>query len=359
VRPRLSPVVPATLACAAALAVPVTASAAAAPEKPTASAASAAAKAKKKKRTTAQRVTALSRSLNRAKAQQRLAQKQLDALVKQNTTINGQITDATNKLSDALKISTPAGLVSILQDPSSGVPALFDKLAAEATSSVRQILASSEYAVAVITVGDFIASPTLLVSGDIPDNVTPVTFSGKVPVIVPPGTNAETVDVRVGAVSFENDGTGSDNPAFVANLNHFSVTPKGYTGNVGDAVLRGGAAGVNLTQSINGTTSLCTAGSEGCGAPVWSAPNPDFGLLPFWPVENKVVSFGDKPGVDFDLSKTLRLASGGRLASLEPGVDTQPIKVSTNGLRAGVAMLEAEVSITVMDPTVNPADPLS
>ncbi|MDO9356821.1 MAG: hypothetical protein Q7T55_24195 [Solirubrobacteraceae bacterium] len=357
-RPRLSPVT-ATLVCAAAFAVPASASAAASPASPTVKAsASAAAKAKKKK-TTAQRVTALSRSLNRAKAQQRLAQKQLDALVKQNTVVNGQISEATTKLSDSIKLSSPAGLLAVLQEPSSGIPALFDKLAAEATANVRQILGSAEYAVAVVTVGDFIASPTLLVSADIPDIGTPVTFSGKLPVVVPPGTNAETVDVRVGAVSFENDGTGADNPAFVANLNHFSVAPKGYTGNVGDAALRGGAAGVNLTQVANGQTTLCTAGSDGCGAPVWSAPNPDLNLLPFWPVENKVVSFGDKPGVDFDLGKTLPLASGGRLASIEPGVSTQPIKVSTNGGRNGVAMLEAEVSISVMDLSVNPADPLS
>ena len=362
-RHRLSPVPAVALLCAGALTAPAASSAAPASGAPAGSAASAASakavqKKKAKKRTTAQRVTALSRSLNRAKAQQRAAQKQLDALVKQQTVIGNQITDATKKVTDSLAISSPAGVLALLQDPSSGIPQLLEKVSTEATAGVRQLLASGEFAVAVVTVGNVIASPTLLVSADIPDIGTPISFSGKVPVIVPPGLNNAEVNVRIGAVSLESDGNGDADPAFVANLNHFSVTPTGYTGDVGDAILRGGNAGVNLTQTANGQVSQCTAGANGCGAPVWSGLNPGFNFLPFWPVGDKIVSFGDKPGVEFDLDKMLAISSGGRLASITGG-STGPIRVSTPAPRSGVALLEAEVSVTVLDASAKPGDPLA
>lgn len=356
VRPRLSPV-PVALVCACALIAPSASSAAAASVTPTAVAAKAAPKKKAKKKTTSQRVTALSRSLNRAKASQRTAQKQLDALVKQQALIGTQVSDATKKVTDSLSLSSPAGVLALLQDPSSGIPQLLDKVTTEATAGIRQLLASQEFAVAVVTVGNIVASPTLLVSADIPDIGAPITFSGKLPVLVPPGLNKESVTVRVGAVSLESDGTSEKDPAFHANLNHFSVKPMGYTGTIGDAVMSGGAAGVNLTQTMNGETLQCSAGANGCGAPVWSAPNPEFNYLPFWPVADKLVSFGDKPGVSFDLDKMLALGGGGRLASVAGG-STGPIGVSTNN-RPGLAMLEAEVSITVADFSVNPGDPLA
>lgn len=357
VRPRLSPV-PVALVCAGALIAPGASFAASAPSPQQATAAKVAPKkkAKKKTKSTASRVTALSRSLNKAKAQQRTAQKQLDALVKQQALIGTQIGDATKKVTDSLKLSSPEGVLGLLQDPSSGIPQLLDKVTNEATATIRQLLASQEYAVAVVTVGNIVASPTLLVSPDISDIGAPVTFSGKLPVIVPPGVNKEAVSVRVGAVSLENDGNGDKDPAFYANLNHFSVTPKGYTGSVGDATMTGGAAGVNLTQTRNGETIQCIAGANGCGAPVFSAPNPNFGFLPFYPVGEKLVSFGDKPGVEFDLDVMLALGGGGRLASISGG-DTGPIGVTTRGPASGVAMLEAEVSITVADFSVNPSDP--
>jgi hypothetical protein len=358
VRPRLSPASVA-IVCAGALIAPSSSLAASA--SPTASASAATSskkKTKKPKRTTAQRVTALSQSLNRAKAAQRSAQKQLDALVKQQALIGDQITDATNKVTASVSLSSPAGILALLQDPSSGIPQLLDKVTAQATAGIRQLLASQEYAVAVVTVGGSIASPTLLVSPDIPDIGAPVTFGGSVPVIVPPGTNNEEVNVRVGAVSLESDGTGPSDPAFVADLNHFSVTPEGYTGNVGEATLSGGAAGVNITQLQNGQASQCTAGSNGCGAPVWSGSNPDLGFLPYWPVTAKLVDFGDKPGVTFDLNKMTNLSLGGRLASIGGGA-TGPIHVSTPSIRTGVSLLRADVTITVEDLSINPADPLA
>jgi hypothetical protein len=354
VRPRLSPASVA-LVCAGTLIVPSSSLAASA--SPTASAASAK-KATKKKRTTAQRVTALSQSLNRAKAAQRTAQKQLDALVKQQALIGDQITDAANKVTGAVSLSSPAGILALLQDPTSGIPQLLDKVTAQATASIRQLLASQEYAVAVVTVGGSIASPTLLVSPDVPDIGAPVTFSGSVPVIVPPGTNNEEVNVRVGAVSLESDGTSASDPAFVADLNHFAVSTEGYTGNVGEATLTGGAAGVNITQIQNGAANQCTAGSNGCGAPVWSGSNPDLGFLPYWPVSAKLVDFGDKPGVTFDLNKMTNLSLGGRLASIGGGA-TGPIHVSTPAIRTGVSLLRADVTITVEDLSINPADPLA
>ncbi len=354
VRLRLSPVPAVALVCAAALIAPASSLAAASPS----ATASAAKAAPKKKKSTSARVTALSRSLNRAKAQQRSAQKQLDALVKQQLLIGDQVSAATTKVTDSLKLSSPEGVLGLLQDPSSGIPQLLAKVTDDATKGIRQLLASGEYAVAVVTVGNIVASPTLLVSADIPDIGAPITFSGKVPVIVPTGVNNEAVDVRVGAVSLEGDGNGDKDPAFMANLNHFSVRPAGFTGDIGDAILKGGASGVNLTQTLNGNAFQCTAGAQGCGAPVWSGPNPAFNFLPFWPVGEKLISFGDKPGVEFDLDKMLAIGSGGRLASVS-GSSTGPIVVSTNAPRTGVAMLEAELSITVMDASVAPGDPLA
>ena len=357
-RLRLSPVPAIALVCAGALIAPAASFAASSAPSAAAASAKGAPKKKTKKRSTSARVTALSRSLNRAKAQQRAAQKQLDALVKQQTVIGNQITDATKKVTDSLSLSSPAGVLALLQDPSSGIPQMLEKVSNEATAGIRQLLASGEYAVAVVTVGNVISSPTLLVSADIPDIGAPISFSGKVPVIVPPGVNNAEVNVRIGAVSLEGDGNGDKDPAFMANLNHFSVKPTGYTGDVGDAILRGGNAGVNLTQTADGQVSQCIAGSTGCGAPVWSGLNPAFNYLPFWPVGDKLVSFGDKPGVEFNLDKMLAISSGGRLASITGG-STGPIRVSTQAPRSGVALLEAELSVTVLDATVSPGDPLA
>jgi hypothetical protein len=318
----------------------------------------AAAKAKPKKKSTAARVTSLSRSLNRTKANQRAVQKQLDALVKQQSLIGTTVSGAVAQITGAASLSTPAGILAVLQDPASGIPQLLDSITAKATDGIKQLLASSEYAVAVVTVGDAIASPTLLVSADVPDIGAPVTFSGTVPVLLPPGVDHQIVDVQVGAVSLENDGTGAADPVFMATLNHFSVTPAGYTGTVGEADLTGGGAGVNISKVLNGQSTLCLAGQGGCGAPVWSGPNPAFGNLPFWPVTNKLLTFGTQAGVKFDLSKMTSLATAGKLMSIT-NTGAGPIRVSTDAPHTGLSLLSAEISVTVEDSSINPADPFA
>lgn len=316
-------------------------------------------KTAKKKKTTSQRVTALSRSLNRAKAQQRAAQKQLDALVKQQASIDEQISKAVGAINGAGLVGSAEGIAALIQDPASGIPQLLEDIQSRATDGIRALLASQEYAVAVVTVGDAIASPTLVVSPDIPDIGAPVTFTGSVPVIVPPGANNAPVHVRVGAFSLENDGDSVEDPAFVAGLNRMSVVQDGYTGNLGDAILRGGGNGVSRTVLSNGNVDLCEPAAQGCGAAVWSGPNPNLQNLPFWPVHQKLVSFGDKPGVEFDIARMTALSAPGRLASLTNN-GTPPIYASTNGAdRNGVALLRVDFSITAMDLSVNPADPVA
>ncbi|MEH3053689.1 MAG: hypothetical protein PGN13_06700 [Patulibacter minatonensis] len=206
-----------------------------------ATAAAAKTAAAKKKRTTAQRVTALSRSLNRAKAQQRAAQKQLDAVVKQQTAIGDTLSKAISPLG-AINLAAPGGLLAALQDPSTGVPGYLDGIKTAAVDSLKQLLASQEYAVIAVTIGDsgVYVSPTPLISGDISDIGAPVTVSGTVPIAVPGGLGSERLDVRIGAVSLENEKGGVADPPFYANLNHLSVTPAGFTGDVGDARLTGG-----------------------------------------------------------------------------------------------------------------------
>lgn len=358
-RPRLSP---ATAALAAALlAASAPAGASAAPATSGTAAKQQKSSKPKAKRTTTQRVNALSRSLNRSRAQQRAAQKQIDALVKQQAAIGGTITDAVSKINGAAALASPAALLVALQDPATGIPQYLKNIQDEAIGAIKALLASQEYAVIAVTVGDSGAyvSPTLLISPDIPDIGAPVTVTGTVPIAVPAGLNTERVDVRVGAVSLENEKGGAADPPFYADLNHFSVEPAGFTGNVGDAELSGGMAGVNQDNSVSDPTAACTAGAQGCGAPVWSAANTGFGGLPYWPVLEKLASFdGTNFGARFDVTRMTPLTAGEKLYSLTSGA-TGPIRVSTRAPATGLAILKASVSVTLIDPSVNPGDPFA
>lgn len=351
-RPRLSPAIAALAAAALIAGAPGAASAAT----PAAKAAAA-----KKKRSTSQRVTALSRSLNRAKAQQRAAQKQIDALVKQQAAIGGTITDAVSKINGAAALTGPAALLGALQDPSTGIPQYIQKIQDEAIGALKALLASQEYAVIAVTVGDegVWVSPTPLISPDIPDIGAPVTVSGTVPIAIPPGLSNERVDVRVGAVSLESEKGGTADPSFHANLNSMTVTPAGFTGNGADATISGGNAGVNFTHDPDNPAANCFAGSGGCGATVWSGGNTDLQGLPYWPVTEKLVSFdGTSLGSRFDVTRMTPLTSGGKLASLTTG-STGPIRVGTTAASSGVSILKVDVSVTLTDLTVNPADPFA
>ncbi len=353
-RTRLSPAI-AALAAAALVSGPSSASAAASPT-PVASAAAA-----KKKRSTAKRVTDLSRSLNRAKAQQRAAQKQIDALVKQQAAIGGTISDAVAKINGATALAGPAALLGALQDPSTGIPQYLQKVQDEAIGALKALLASQEYAVIAVTVGDggTYVSPTPLISPDIPDIGAPVTVSGTVPIAIPPGLADERVDVRIGAVSLESEKGGAADPPFYANLNSMTVTPAGFTGNGADATISGGNAGVNFTRDPDNPSANCFAGSDGCGAPVWSAGNPAIQGLPYWPVTEKLVSFdGTSLGTRFDVSRMTPLTTGGKLAALTTG-STGPIRVGTTGPATGLSILKVDVSVTLTDLSINPADPFA
>lgn len=352
-RPRLSPAIAALAAAALLAGAPGAASAT-----PTAKAA---AQKTKKKRSTAQRVTDLSRSLNRAKAQQRAAQKQIDALVKQQAAIGGTITDAVAKINGAAALTGPAALLGALQDPSTGIPQYIQKIQDEAIGALKALLASQEYAVIAVTVGDSgtWVSPTPLISPDIPDIGAPVTVSGTVPIAIPPGLSDERIDVRVGAVSLESEKGGAADPSFYANLNSMTVTPAGFTGNGADATISGGNAGVNFTHDPDNPAANCFAGSGGCGAPVWSGANPDLQGLPYWPVTEKLVSFdGTSLGSRFDVTRMTPLTSGGKLAALTTG-STGPIRVGTTAASSGVSILKVDVSVTLTDLSVNPADPFA
>lgn len=320
-----------------------------------------AASAKKKKRTTAQRVTALSKSLNRAKSQQREAQKQLDAVVKQQAAIGGSLNDAISKLTGAAALTSPAGLLAALQDPSTGIPGYLDQIKQSAVDTIRSLLASQEYAVIAVTIGDSgqYVSPTLLISPDIPDIGAPVTVSGTVPIAIPGGLGDERVDVRVGAVSLEDEKGGAADPPFYADLNYFKVSADGYTGSVGEATFKGGGAGVNFARDPDNPSAPCAASAAGCGAAVWSGANSDFNGLPYWPVTEKLVSFdGTSFGARFDTSRMTALTVGGKMASLANPGATGPIRVGT-AAGSGLAILRADISVTLIDPSVNPADPLA
>lgn len=354
-RPRLSPAIAALAAAALVGGAPSAASAAPA-SGPTATAAAA-----KKKKSTAKRLTDLSRSLNRAKAQQRAAQKQIDALVKQQAAIGGTISDAVAQINGAAALASPAALLGALQDPATGIPQYLQKVQDEAIGALKALLASQEYAVIAVTVGDggTWVSPTPLISPDIPDIGAPVTVSGTVPIAIPPGLANERVDVRVGAVSLESEKGGTADPPFYANLNSMTVTPAGFTGNGADATISGGNAGVNFTHDPDNPTANCFAGSEGCGAPVWSAANTDLQGLPYWPVTEKLVSFdGTSLGTRFDVSRMTPLTSGGKLASVTTG-STGPIRVGTAGPATGLSLLKVDVSVTLTDLSINPGDPFA
>ncbi len=122
---------------------------------------------------------------------------------------------------------------------------------------------------------------------------------------------------------------------------------------------------MNFTHSPSDPTSSCTAGSAGCGAPVWSGANPDFLNLPYWPITNSIVKFNlsdplapEAFGVRFDTTRMTPLTAGGMLSSVGAG-STGPIRVSTNGFRTGLALLKVNISVTLLDTSVNPADPLA
>lgn len=352
-RPRLSPAI-AALAAAALIAGAPTAASAATAGTPTATAA-------KKKKSTSKRLTDLSRSLNRAKAQQRAAQKQIDALVKQQAAIGGTINDAVGKINGAAALASPAALLVALQDPATGIPQYLQKVQDEAIGALKALLASQEYAVITVTVGDAgtWVSPTPLISPDLPDIGAPVTVSGTVPIAIPPGLSDERVDVRVGAVSLESEKGGTADPPFYANLNSMTVTPAGFTGNGADATISGGNAGVNFTHDPDNPTANCFAGSEGCGAPVWSAANPALQGLPYWPITEKLVSFdGTSLGTRFDVSRMTPLTSGAKLAAITTG-STGPIRVGTAGPATGFSLLKVDVSVTLTDLSINPADPFA
>jgi hypothetical protein len=355
-RPRFTPALAAIAAAALVGAAPADASTAAASQT-----ASAAAAQTKKKRSTSARVTALSKSLNRAKSQQRAAQKQIDALVKQQAAIGGTINDAVAKINGAAALTGPAGLLAALQDPTTGIPQYFQKIQDEAIGAIKALLASQEYAVIVVTVGDegLWVSPTPLISPDIPDIGAPVTVSGTMPIAIPPGLAGQRVDVRVGAVSLESEKGAVADPPFVANLNYMSVSAGGFTGDGADATISGGNAGVNFTHDPDNPAANCFAGSGGCGAGVWSAGNPDLGGLPYWPVTEKLVSFdGTSLGSRFDVTRMTPLTSGGKLAAITTG-STGPIRVGTTAATSGASILRVDVSVTLTDLSVNPADPFA
>jgi hypothetical protein len=306
-------------------------------------------------------VTDLSRSLNRAKSQQRAAQKQIDALVKQQTAIGGTISDAVGKINGAAALTGPAALLAALQDPATGIPQYFKRIQDEAIGAIKALLASQEYAVIVVTVGDAgtWVSPTPIISPDLSDIGAPVTVSGSMPIAIPPGLSGQRVDVRVGAVSLENEKGGTADPPFVANLNFMSVTPIGFTGDGADATISGGNAGVNFTHDPDNPASNCFAGSQGCGAGVWSAANDAIGGLPYWPVTEKLVSFdGTSLGSRFDVTRMTPLTSGGKLASVTTG-STGPIRVGTTAATAGLSLLKVDVSVSLADLSVNPGDPFA
>ncbi|MEH3053688.1 MAG: hypothetical protein PGN13_06695 [Patulibacter minatonensis] len=72
----------------------------------------------------------------------------------------------------------------------------------------------------------------------------------------------------------------------------------------------------------------------------------------------KLVSFdGTQFGIRFDTTRMTPLTGGGKLAALGGG-STGPIRVSTD-LAAGLAILKVDVSVTLLDPSVNPADPFA
>ena len=93
------------------------------------------------------------------------------------------------------------------------------------------------------------------------------------------------------------------------------MRPDGYTGDVGEAVMSGGGAGVNYGSDPDNPGTICNAGAQGCGAAVWSGANSALSNLPYWPITEKLVSFdGTQLGSRFDVTRMTPLTAGGKMA---------------------------------------------